>query len=225
VSRARLDAPLGGLLVLAAAAAGARAQSAGETLDRAAAVYGAMSTARVTFTQTVTNPLTQRAVTSSGQMLQRLPGRYAVTFTDPAGDRIVCDGKVVWLYLPSTNPGQAIKMRVGESGAGVPDFTAWLLNAPKERFVIADGGAAAVAGHDTRIVELTPKRAGAPFTSAKLWIEAGTGLVRQFETVDVNGSLRRVRIDTIEINVPVSPRAFTFTPPAGVNVYDPGAAN
>jgi outer membrane lipoprotein carrier protein len=222
-------AGLAGALALAAAlaavlAAGVRAQTPEQTIDRAAAVSAKMQTARVSFTQTVTNPLTRKDVSSKGEMLQRLPGQYAVTFTDPTGDRIVSNGKVVWIYLPSTNPGQVVKVPIAEGGAGVPDFTSWLLDAPKERFALADGGKAVVGGRATHLVALAPRRSGAPFVSAKLWIDDEDGIVRQFETVDSNGSARRVRIVTIEMNVPVNAHAFTFTPPPGVKVFDQGTA-
>ncbi len=218
-------AAAGAALALAAAVCAARGQTATATLERAAAVYSNMKTARVTFTQTVDNPLTGHGVDSKGEMLQRLPGRYAVSFTQPAGDRIVSDGKAVWIYLPSTNPGQVIKMTVGDGSANIPDFTTWLLDSPAQRFTITDGGAATVGGHATHIVGLTPKSRGAPFTFAKLWIDDADGIVRQFETKDANGSVRRVRVDAIEMNVTVSDGAFVFTLPPGVRVFDQGTAN
>jgi outer membrane lipoprotein carrier protein len=215
----------GAALALAALAGASGAQSPTATLERAAAVYARMQTAKVSFTQTVDNPLTGHGVDSKGEMLQRLPGRYAVSFTQPAGDKIVSDGKAVWIYLPSTNPGQVIRMTVGEGGARIPDFTTWLVDSPAQRFVITDGGTAVIGGRATHIVGLTPRGRNAPFAFAKLWIDDADAIVRQFETKDANGSMRRVRIDAISMNVPVSDGNFTFTPPAGVKVFDQGAAN
>lgn len=211
---------LAGLLVAVAV----RAQTAEQTLDKAAAVYANMKTAHVTFTQTVDNPLTNKAETSRGEMLERLPGHYLVTFTQPAGDKIVSDGRVVWIYLPSSNPGQVIKMPVGNGGASVPDFTSWLLDAPKDRFKLGDGGTAALGGKATHIVTLVPRGTGTPFKSAKLWIDDADGIVRQFETVDANGSTRKVRIDSIEMGVPAATGQFTFKVPNGVKVYEPGGS-
>ena len=209
------------LLLLAGAA---RAQTAEQTIDKAAAAYGKMRTAHVVFSQTVTNPLTNKAVSSKGDLLERLPGHYLVTFTVPAGDKIVSDGRVVWVYLPSTNPGQVLKLPVGEGGASrVPDFTAYLLDDPKAHFTLSDAGTATIAGRATHIVQLIPKDKTAPFAAAKLWIDDEDGIVRQFETADANGSLRHVRIEKIEMNVPAAGHLFTFTPPAGVKVFEPGS--
>src|ERR687884_452344 len=71
--------------------------AAGAAIDRAAAAYAKVRTARATFEQTLTNPLTGSVLVSRGEFQQQRPNRLAVRFTDPAGDRIVADGKYVWL--------------------------------------------------------------------------------------------------------------------------------
>src|SRR6184192_1234673 len=82
------------------------------TIDRAVAAYKLLKTTRATFEQTITNSLTGSVVTSRGVSEQQSPGRFAFRFTDPKGDRIIGDGKMVWLYLPSTNPDQVIRTPV-----------------------------------------------------------------------------------------------------------------
>ncbi len=203
-----------------AALSSLRAQSPEQTLDRAVAAYAKVKTARASFTQTLTNPLLGSTVTAHGEMVQQIPGRLDVRFTDPAGDRIVADGKWVWVYLPSTNPGQVIKLRAGESTAGTPDVTSQFLESPKTRYTISDAGAATVAGRSARALRLLPKVDNVPFTQATIWVDDADGYVRQFETVDEMGVVRRVTITKLAVNGPVDRSAFTFTPPTGVKVFD-----
>ena len=98
------------------------------TLNRAVDVYSRVSTARGTFEQSLTNPLTGTTVTARGEFLQQRPSHLAIRFTDPDGDRIVADGKWIWVYVPSATPGQVMRMPVGaESSGGGPvggDFIA-----------------------------------------------------------------------------------------------------
>lgn len=197
-----------------------RAQSPRATVDRAVKAYSKIRTIHATFTQTVTNPLTGSDVTSSGVMQQRIPGRLAVNFTDPAGDRIVANGKVVWLYLPSTNPGQVIKARVGENAANLPDVTAWFLDSPETRYRMSDGGRATIAGHATHAVELVSLDSTIPFTSATVWVDDDDALIRQFETTAANGLTRRITITEIQPNAKLDADAFTFQPPEGVRVVE-----
>ncbi len=195
-------------------------QSADSTLDRALAAYGKVKTTRASFIQTLTNPLLGSTMTSRGEMIQEVPGRLAVRFSDPAGDVIVADGKWVWVYLPSTNPGQVIKLRAGESTAGTPDVTSQFLDSPRARYTISDAGRARVAGRSAHALRLVPKVDSMPFTQATIWVDDADGLVRQFETVDENGVLRRVTITQLAVNGPVDRRAFTFTVPKGARVFD-----
>jgi outer membrane lipoprotein carrier protein len=197
------------------------AQSPEQTVDRAVAAYAKIRTIRATFTQRITNPLTRSDVVSQGEMQQRIPGQIAVHFTDPAGDRIVADGKVVWVYLPSTNPGQVIRTQLGSSGTtSVPDVTAWFLDSAKTRYRIADGGTTTIEGHATRAVVLTPRDPSIPFTKATVWVDNSDGLIRQFETTDTNGLTRRVTIKKLTPNAKLDPGVFTFTVPKGVKVFE-----
>ena len=141
-------------------------------------------------------------------------------FTDPAGDRIVADGKWLWLYLPSTNPGQVIRSPMGKSASGVTDFLGQLLDNPKARFTPSNAQAASVDGRAAHAVSLTPKEKSLPFTKATIWVDNGDGLVRQFETVDQSGVIRKVSIVKMQVNPKVDASVFNFTPPKGTRVVD-----
>ena len=198
----------------------AQAQTADQTLDRALAAYAKVRTVRATFEQRITNPVLRRSATSRGEMVQQRPRYVSVRFTDPAGDRIVADGTWLWLYLPSTNPGQVIKTPVGQDAAGTPDVTAQLLDSPKTRYAITDGGADTAAARPARVLRLVPKDPAIPFRRATIWVDDADGLIRRFETVDESGVVRLVTITRLEVNRRVDRSLFTFTPPKGVRVFE-----
>ncbi|MGI9078203.1 MAG: outer membrane lipoprotein chaperone LolA [Gemmatimonadaceae bacterium] len=206
--------------VLAAAFAPARAQSADATLNRAVESYAKVKTVRATFSQTLSNPLMGTTVTASGELMQQRPKYFSVRFTDPAGDRIVADGKSLWIYLPSTNPGQVIRTHIGDNGAGVPDVTAQFLDAPKTRYSVSDAGRGEVARRPARKLTLVARDATVPFTKATIWVDDADGLVRQFEMTDANDMVRKIIITKLAINVPIAKSVFTFKPPRGVKVFD-----
>lgn len=212
----RSAAALAAALVLSPLALSA--QSASATVDQAVAAWGKVRSLKATFEQTVTNPLTGRAENARGEYLQQGKDRISVRFTQPAGDRIVADGKSLWLYLPSSAPGQVIRT-APRPGTSV-DWTAQFLASPKERYTITDAGRATIAGRATHALTLTPKQRNAPFTRAKVWVDVRDGYIRQFEVVDPSGVQRRVRLTSLQVNVPVDGSAFRFTPPKGVRVVD-----
>src|ERR1700726_2844442 len=73
-------------------------QEANAILSHAVSAYSRVTTARGTFEQTLTNPLTGTTAAARGEFVQERPSHLAVRFTDPSGDRIVADGKWVWVY-------------------------------------------------------------------------------------------------------------------------------
>src|SRR5262245_43116994 len=197
-----------------------RQQSTDATIDRAVAAYKAMKTARATFEQTITNPLTGTAANSRGEFEQLPPGRFIFRFTEPQGDKIVGDGKAIWLYLPSTNPKQVIRMPA-DNGVGSLDIIGQFFSSPKTRYSITDGGSATIAGNQTRALKLEPKDGQQTFFArATVWVDTDDGTLRQSATAGRAGLKRFVKITRFDPIATVDPKSFEFTPPKGVRVVD-----
>jgi len=198
----------------------ASAQSVDQTIDRAVAAWQAVKTVRASFEQTLTNPLTGSDVTARGEFQQQGRNRIDIRFSDPAGDRIVADGKTLWIYLPSTTPGQVIRSTIAQ-GANSVDLTGQFLTSPRSKYTITSAGTMSVGGRPARGLLLVPKREGAaPFAKATVWVDDRDGLVRQFEVTDQNGVTRRVRLTSIRINAPVDAGAFRFSPPRNARIVE-----
>jgi outer membrane lipoprotein carrier protein len=214
-------------LLLAAAVALAshpapRPQPVDSIIDRAVSAWSRVRTLRATFAQTVINPITGSELQSRGELQQRKPNRLAITFTDPAGDRIVADGAHVWVFLPSATPGQVIRMTNAQAGAGNTDLIGQFLDAPRSRYDITDAGTDQVNGRSARALILTAKPGQSlPFLRAKVWIDTKDFLIRQFESTDSNGISRKVRLLSLRPNATVDSSAFRFAVPAGVRVVTP----
>lgn len=208
------------VIALAAAATVAGAQTpADAALDRAVAAYHKVQTLRASFDQSLNNPVTGRSSRASGELLIKRPGRVSVRFSGPSGDRIVSDGKYVWVYLPTSAPGQVLRAHASDSQGTGMDVSTELLTAPRTKFDVADAGAATVNGRATRIVVLTP-RTPRNYTKARLWIDDADGIVRQLELTENSGVVRTIVFRTIQLNAKVSASAFKFEVPKGVKVYD-----
>lgn len=196
-------------------------ESVDATIRRAIAAWGKVKTLRATFEQTLTNPITGSALVSRGTLEQRKPNQLAITFNDPAGDRIVGDGKHVWVYLQSATPGQVIKLATTDAGAAGTDLIGQFLNTPRSKYDATDAGAEKIGTRSARAVVLLAKPGQSlPFVRAKVWVDAADGLIRQFEATDANGIARRVRLVTIQPNATVNAKAFTFTVPSGVRIVE-----
>lgn len=209
------------LLCLGAAVAAPKKQSVDSTISRAQAAWSRVKTLRATFEQTVTNPITGSALTSKGSLQQRKPSRLAITFSDPAGDRIVADGKFVWVFLQSATPGQVIKLANTDAGAASTDLIGQFLNTPRAKYDAVAAGSDKVGTRAARALVLTAKPGQQlPFIRAKVWVDTTDNLIRQFESTDANGITRRVRLLTLTPNATVDNRAFSFRVPRNVRVVE-----
>jgi outer membrane lipoprotein carrier protein len=190
-------------------------------LDHASAVYETITTLSADFVQIVANPMVGAPDTTRGRLYQRRPGRFAMRFSVPRGDRIVADGRYLWLYTPSTAPGQVIRTRIPDVGPTGPNLIGQFVARPRERYTaryvradsLREGGVADV-------VALTPTTPDQPYSEAVVWVSRADGLVRRLEITETSGQRRTVILRGIAVNADVPEREFGFAPPAGVRVVD-----
>ena len=218
MKRSRRFVPAVALVALTWSIASAAAPPQSNLLDRAVAAWANVKTARATFEQTIVNPLTGNTLHASGEYQQQRPGKLSVKFEDPATDRIVADGKYVWLYLPSSVPDQVIRTPLTSAGTGTVDLSAQFLSAPRSRYTITNAGTMTVSGRATHGYTLVPKATSGPFKTATVYIDDADASIRQFVVTEASGVQRTVRLTSFRANVPVEASAFVFTVPAGVRV-------
>lgn len=205
-------------IAIAALPVSARAQSADAIIDRAVAAYGRLNSMRAEFRQTLTNPLTGNGQTSSGVILRQKPNLLSITFD--SGDRVAADGSTLWVYLPSSIPGQVVRMPYTGANASAVDPAEQFLNSPRTRFTVTSSGTATVGGRATHAVTLVPKRANSAFKNAKIWVDDADSSIRQFDVETANGLRRRVVITSFTANPDLTKSAFRFSPPKGAKIVD-----
>jgi outer membrane lipoprotein carrier protein len=198
-----------------------QAQSAEGIIDRAAAAYSRLNSMRAEFRQTLTNPLTGSTQTTSGVILRRKPNLLSINFE--SGDRVAADGSTLWLYLPSSVPGQVVRMPYNGENAITVDPADQFLNSPRSQFTVSSAGSATVGGRATHAITLVPKRPNGSFTSARIWIDDADSSIRQFDLETANGLKRHVVITSFTPNPQLSKASFRFVVPKGAKVVDQAA--
>jgi outer membrane lipoprotein carrier protein len=209
------------LAILAVVPSAARAQNADAIIDRAVAAYAQLNSMRAEFRQTLTNPLTGSTQTTSGVILRKKPNLLSINFN--SGDRVAADGSTLWVYLPSSVPGQVVRMPYTGGNASAVDPADQFLNSPRTRFTVASAGTAIIGGRSTHIVTLVPKRSNSGFSNAKVWIDDSDSSIRQFDVETANGLRRRVVITSFTANPVLSKSTFRFVVPKGAKIVDQAA--
>ncbi len=191
---------------------------AAEILRAAERAATATRTLEAGFSQTVTVPLLDQTQRSRGRLYQRKPDRFLMRFTEPAGDVMVADGRHFWIYYPSVDAKQVIRASLAE-GAGAVDLQRQFLSNPVERFNATLEGTESVGGRPAWVLTLVPRRE-AGFRRLKVWIDRADHLARRFEITEENESVRRIELSGVRVNGNVPASLFTFTPPAGAQVFE-----
>lgn len=190
-------------------------------LDRAEVVYDGLTSMRAEFEQTIEIPLLGRRRDGRGAWYQKGPGRFKMDFTEPAGDVIVADGQYLWLYYPSTHPGQVIRSAIDANvtGAGMVDLQGRIFEEADTGYDAVLQGTEDVKGHPTWRISLTPT-GESPYRTVRVWVDKDSFLVRRFEIVEENETVRTVILDELEPNEAIPDSVFEFVPPGGTDVFE-----
>jgi outer membrane lipoprotein carrier protein len=206
-------------LALAALPAPSATQDAAAALERAEAAYRKLTTLTASFTQTLDNPMLGTE-TAAGVLYLERPNRFAMRFTDPAGDRIVVDGTWLWLYAPSSVPEQVIRQPVPSSGMTTPNLMGQFADRPLERYEARYVRADTVGGSRVDVVALVPRQQGLGFRSAEISID-DDGLFRRIRLVEDSGQRRTLMLDDLRTGAQIPEQELRFTPPDGVRIVVP----
>ena len=189
-------------------------------VGRSSRVYRSLSSLSADFVQVIDNPMIDSAE-SRGTLVQAGEDKLAMRFTDPPGEALVIDGRSIWVYTPSTTPGQVIRMSV-PSGGPVYGYNilAWLLDRPAERYTASYVRPDRLNGRDVDVVRLEPAVPDLPFERAIVSLDKEDGLPRRLEITEHSGALRTLTLSKVRVNRSVPKDTFTFQVPSGVRVVD-----
>lgn len=197
-------------------------QDARALVSRASAAYRGLQSLRADFDQLIQNPMIGDQP-SQGTLIQSGQARLAMRFSEPEGEAIVIDGEYIWVYTPSTTPGQVLRMPL-PSGGPVYGYNliAWLLDKPHERYQSTFVRNDRVEGRNVAVVEMIPTVPDMPFTRAVVWLDRTDGLPRRIEIEEANGQQRTLTLRNLRGNVPIRDDTFRFQVPSGVKVIQQG---
>jgi outer membrane lipoprotein carrier protein len=157
---------------------------------------------------------------SRGELVQSGNAHLAMRFSDPKGDLILLDGSWLWLYTPSTTPGQVIRTPIPGDPVYGPNVLARILDKPRERYQIEWLGIDSVEGRAVDVLEFVPTSADPLFSRAVISLDRQTLVPRRLALDERSGVRRTLTLSRVRTNVAVPPSDFTFTVPEGVRVIE-----
>src|SRR3989442_15985725 len=195
-------------------------QDPGAILDRASRSFDTVRTPQADFVQIVDNPMIPDPDTTRGRLYQRRPNYFAMRFSDPKNDRVVADGRRLWLYTPSTTPGQVIRTAIPGTGTTGPNLIGQFVEHPRERYTARYVRSDSTADGAVDVLTLTPRAQDVPYSEATVWIAKRDGLVPRIEILESSWQRRTIMLRNLVVNRAINAREVRFAPTSGVRVVD-----
>jgi outer membrane lipoprotein carrier protein len=199
---------------------GARAQDALALVRRAGSAYRALSSLQADFRQAVEDAGIGDTLRSTGRLYQAGANSFAMRFTDPPDEAVVIDGRHVWVYTPSTAPGQVIRMPMETDPVYGANLLARILDRPAERYRVESLPAEMLNGRRVDVVSLVPRSDNLSFLKAVLWLDQDDALPRRIELTESRGVRRILQLSRLVPNAPIPVDIFQFRLPKGVRIVD-----
>ncbi len=187
---------------------------------RAARVYKNLSGLQAEFRQRLVDDAPGMGTRDSrGTIYQSGTTKFAMRWSDPAGDALIIDGLNLYVYTPSETPKQALRFPMPTGPVWGANFMGYFLESPTDRYRISYVKAEVVDGIQTDAVLLEPTGKDMNFRRATLWFARTDNLPHKLQIVEPLQT-RVLTLTRVQPNVSILPEKFVFVKPAGVRVID-----
>jgi len=149
-----------------------------------------------------------------GTLFLRKPGKMRWDYAAPAGKIFLSDGKNVFLYTPDTHRLEKSKLKESEDLRAPLAFLLGKLNFWKEFRSFTSR----VEGDSTWVVA-APNSEQAAYTQVEFLV-ATDSTIRRVRITGQDRSVLDFTFANEQINAPVTPAMFAFTPPPGTEVVE-----
>ena len=158
----------------------------GNTIDgptvarKASRAYMALSSFQAAFRQ-VRDSKYEGTDETKGTVYQEGRNHLALRWSDPAKDAIILDGTYVWMYTPSSSPGQVLRYPQQNHPTYGADMIGTFLDNPEAKYRITYVKSEIIDGHQTDAVLMDPIETNPNFLRATLWLDRQSGMPRRIE--------------------------------------------
>jgi outer membrane lipoprotein carrier protein len=151
---------------------------------------------------------------SRGTLALQRPGKFSWIYTEPFEQRIIADGRELWVY--DVELDQVTVKPMDESISNAPIMILMKESDVTQQFNVIEVGQRKFLFW----IELEPKAKDLEYQRIFIGLEDGN--VRAMELQDQFGQSTQIVFDNLRFGVVHNPSTFKFVPPDGVDVYGVG---
>ena|SRR5947209_8931342 len=177
--------------------------------------YNRAKTLQVVFHESYT-PLGKARRSESGTLLLRKPGRMRWDYDQPKGKLFVSDGKYLWLYTPSENRAEKMKVQESEDMRAPLAFLLGKLNFQKE-FRNLQG----VPEETGMRIKAEPKTENLPYSAVEFLVGPDSH-IKEVKVTGYDRSILEFVFEREMVDPLLDSKLFQFQAPKGAEVVEAG---
>ncbi|RME91140.1 MAG: outer membrane lipoprotein carrier protein LolA [Candidatus Hydrogenedentota bacterium] len=189
-----------------------------DVVKKANAVFRSIDTYSANFKIKITEEKKTR--TLSGKAYYKKGGKLNFTFYEPAGDKIISDGKTLWVYIAKLRavgrqPYSKKSLAARASMEGVLNLFRYYhynFDSPQQPRKTDVGNA--------YVLQLKEKTASGGLEKMLVYIDAKNYIIKKIQGIAAGGRKVEIRLSNIKLNPEIAPEKFEYKLRAGVKVVD-----
>ncbi|MCX8044356.1 MAG: outer membrane lipoprotein chaperone LolA [Desulfobacterota bacterium] len=202
-------------IVLCAASAAAQEQAVDKYVTAIEQRYAALQDFHADFEQETTMASVSQSEKGSGSVWLKKGGKMLWHYKKPEEQKIILDGKNLWIYLP------ADKQVMKNNFSAIPQHI--VVDIFRGQINIRDKFTVALLREEPPcvVLELVPREYDPTVKKLRLWYDPEKRLLTKTELEDDLGTKTQLTFKRISIDKGIKDSLFEFTPPKGVDVFEP----
>lgn len=166
--------------------------------------------------ETIYNKDTKITQSFEGNIILKKPDKIHLEFTKPLNQKIISNGKVIWIYIPELN--QAMKQEITAKKIDDPILAVGkMLESFQKDYDITLKGSEKLENDDTYLLDLNPKKGNENLPNMKVNINKESWIPVKTDIIDAENSIS-IFFTNIKTNIKISNDIFEFKPAKDVEV-------
>jgi outer membrane lipoprotein-sorting protein len=186
-------------------------------MDLVHRTYKRLTTIKAHFVQTEERPGVGISNREEGTLSFLLPEKMRWDYLGSKPHKVVIDGNLVWIYMPTRRQVVKREMTREEMRQGAATFLGGL-DGLEDEFTVQSGNTRPGGRYS---LDLFPVSERTPYDRIGILVAPDTGVIERISIHHRIGNITTITFSEIETNVPLPKELFQWDVPAGTEVIEP----
>jgi len=183
--------------------------------QRVQAQYGAITSMRAEFSQTLVHKESGSREERSGVLSFAKPLLVRMETKAPSPELMLVGKDFIWNVFPDEEIAYKYSLSLAQDSRSIVQVITGQASLDKDFYIENQKKEEGLL-----VLDLYPKEPTQAMVEARLWIDSKTNLIKKLKIFDFYGNENEMAFSRQEVNIAIPASQFTYTPPKGFTVED-----